>query len=139
MPAIDHCEAQVIRAFEKANWVVTHQPFAIRVHQQRAGYVYADLRLRHQADKQTVIVVEVKCFGNNRTFLDDFYQAVGQYVSYRNALHLNNIENPVYLSIPLKTFETAFQIPLVQAVLADMQMKCVVIDLNKEEIVQWIS
>lgn len=139
MPAIDQCEEQVVRALEKSGWLVTHQPFAIRINKSRAGYVYADLRLRQKTDNQTIIVVEVKCFASTRTQLDEFYQAVGQYVSYRNALTINGMQLPVYLSVPSSVYTTFFQIPLIAAVVADIQIKLVVIDLEKEEITQWIS
>lgn len=139
MPAIDQCEEQVIRALEKAGWLVTHQPFAIRINKKRAGYVYADLRLRQKTNNQTIIVIEVKYFASTRTHLDEFYQAVGQYMSYRNALTINDMQLPVYLSVPSSVFTTFFQIPLIAAVVADAQIKLVVIDLEKEEIIQWIS
>jgi hypothetical protein len=64
-----------------------------------------------------IIVVEVKCFDSTRTQLDEFYQAVGQYVSYRNALTINDMHLPVYLSVPLSVYVTFFQIPLIAAVI----------------------
>lgn len=81
MPALDQCEPQVIRALQKAGWVVTHQPLQIRVSRNEA--VYADLRLIQPAVKQTIIIVEVKCFAGKRSLLDEFYHAVGQYIVYR--------------------------------------------------------
>ena len=139
MPAIDQCEEQVVRALEKAGWLVTHQPFAIRVNKSRAGYVYADLRLRQKTNNHAIVVVEVKCFDSSRTQLDEFYQAVGQYVSYRNALTINEMQIPVYLSVPSSVYMTFFQIPLITAVVDDTRINLVVIDLEKEEIMQWIS
>ena len=139
MPAIDRCEEQVVRALEKSGWLITHQPFAIRINKSRAGYVYADLRLRQKTNNQMIIVVEVKCFDSTRTQLDEFYQAVGQYVSYRNALTINDIHLPVYLSVPLSVYTTFFQIPLIVTVINDVGIKLVVVDLEKEEIIQWTS
>ena len=138
MPAIDQCEQQVIRALEKDSWIVTQQPVAIRIDKSRTGYIYADLRLRQKENGQSVIVVEVKCFASTRTILDEFYQAVGQCVVYRNALELNDSDIPVYLAVPTLIFDTFFQLPLIQSVVNDMQVKLVVIDLDKEEVIQWI-
>lgn len=139
MPAIDQCEGQVVRALEKSGWLVTHQPFAIRINKSRAGYVYADLRLRQKTNNQRIIVVEVKCFASTRTQLDEFYQAVGQYISYRNALTINDMQLPVYLSVPSSIYATFFQIPLIATVVADAQIKLIVVDLEKEEIIRWTS
>ena len=138
MPAIDQCEQQVIRALEKDGWSVTHQPFAIRIDKIRGGYIYADLRLRQKQGDRTVIVVEVKCFASTRTLLDEFYQALGQYVVYRNALIINNMKVAVYLSVPADVYQTFFQKSLMRSVLQDMQVNLVVVDLDKEEFVQWI-
>ena len=69
--------------------------------------------------------------------LDEFYHAVGQYLTYRNALDLNNIHSSLYLAVPLVIYSTFFQKPLVQAVIRDTQIKLIVADLEKEEIVTW--
>ena len=77
MLAIDRCEPQMIHALEKDGWIVTHQPFAIKIDRTRTGYIFADLRLHHPQTDQSAIVVEVKCFESTRTFLDEFNHAVG--------------------------------------------------------------
>jgi len=98
-----------------------------------------DLRLQKSQTEQTIIVVEVKCFESTRPFLDEFYHAIGQVIVYRNALKLNNIESPVYLAIPAVTFRKFFQQVLIEHVLRDTLVNLVVVDLDKEEIVQWMS
>lgn len=138
MPAIDLCEPQVINALQKDGWIVTHQPFAIRIDRKRGGYIYADLRLQNANQSESIIVVEVKCFDSTRTHLEDFYQAIGQCTVYTNALALNNIDTPVFLSIPDTIYQTFFQQTLIQSVIKTMQIQMVVIDLQKEEIVQWV-
>jgi hypothetical protein len=35
VPAIDHCEPQVIRAFEKAYWEVLDKPYLLRIRGER--------------------------------------------------------------------------------------------------------
>lgn len=139
MPAIDRCEPQIIHALEKDGWLITHQPFAIRIDKTRGGYIFADIRLHKPQTGQSAIVVEVKCFESTRTFLDEFYHAVGQYIVYRNALLLNDISSPVYLAIPSNVFQNFFQQALIKAVLRNTRINLVVIDLEKEELAQWIS
>lgn len=136
VPAIDQCEPQVVRALEKAGWVVIDQPFAIRVSRQEG--ILADLRLRNLQNSITVIVVEVKCFSERKSFWDEFYHAVGQYLVYRNALKLLNIESDIYLSVPLAAYTKFFDRRTVQAVLNDVIINIVVVDLEREEVVTWI-
>lgn len=138
MPAIDRCEPQIVHALEKDGWLVTHQPFAIHIDKTRGGYIFADLRLYKPQTGQSAIVVEVKCFESKRSFLDEFYQAVGQYIVYRNALILNDIQSPVFLAVPSSVFRSLFQQALIEAVLRDTRINIVVIDLEKEELLEWI-
>jgi hypothetical protein len=140
MPAIDQCEPAVIRALQKAGWIVTHQPYSIHIVEPgRSNYVYADLRLRHSRNSRTIIVTEVKCFADKRQLMDDLYESIGQYATYRSALALENLQLPLYLAIPLAVYATFFQKPLVQRVINDVQVKLVIVDTEKEEIIQWIS
>jgi hypothetical protein len=137
MPASDQCEPQVIRALQKSGWEVTHQPFALRIDRGRTAYVYADLRLSQIQNQQSLIVVEVNCFGGARTILDELYHAIGQYLVYRQALLMNNIQTPVYLSVPETIYSSTFQSLLIDAVLQDIQIKLIVVDLVNEEVVLW--
>lgn len=139
MPATDRCEPPIIHAIEKAGWKITHHPFAIKINRSRGGYVYADARFEQSQNKEQIIVVEVKCFDSNRTVLEEFYHAVGQYVVYRNALLTNEIETPVYLAIPSKAYDEFFNQQLIQSVVTDIQLQLIVIDLEKEEVRQWIT
>lgn len=139
MPAIDICEPAVIRALEKAGWMVLDQPYSIRFDESRLDYVFADLRLRHNDPDQTIIVVEVKCFAVGRSFLDEFYHATGQYIVYRNALKIRGIDLPVYLAVPLRAYKGFFQKRLIQSAIDDVRAKIVVVDLDAEEVAQWID
>jgi len=118
---------------------VSQQPYAIRIDQSRKTYVYADLRLQHYQNRQSIIVTEVKCFAENRPSFDEFYQAIGQYITYRNALILNSIDSPLYLAIPSEIYSTFFQKALVKSVINDSQVRLIVVNLEKEEIVLWMS
>lgn len=139
MPAIDHCAYQIIAALQRTGWNVTHNPFAIKVGRKRAGYIFADLRLEHYQTDESAIVVEIKCFDSSRTALEDFYQAVGQYVVYRNALRAHHDGLPIHLALPLRAYESFFQSALVRSVVNDLEMALIVVDLEREEVSQWIT
>ncbi len=136
MPAIDECQPQMIRALAKEGWLVTHQPFAIRI--SKTEGVYADLRLQHHQYQQTIIVVEVKCFPETRSLLDEFYHAVGQYLFYRQVLAQKNINIPLFLAIPTHAYEKLSNRPIMASVINEIHVKIVVVDLDDEEIVLWI-
>lgn len=136
MPAIDECQPKMIRALEKEGWQVTHQPFAIRISKNEG--VYADLRLQHRQHQQAIIVVEVKCFPETRSLLDEFYHAIGQYLLYRQALIQKNIDITLFLAIPTHAYTKLSNRPIMANVINEIHVKIVVVDLDDEEVVLWI-
>jgi hypothetical protein len=134
MPAIDSCQPEVIRALEKEGWHIL-QSFFVKLVGQRG--IYADLHLS-KAEHQ-ILIVEVKCFSGVATELSEFYQAVGQYLFYRNALALADIQSPIYLAVHKDIFDSLFQKPTIQATLNDAKINLVVVDLEKAEVTAWIN
>ena len=133
MPAIDNCEPAVIKALEKAGWHVTDQPYIITLGEK---YLFADLRLRDK-DNQEIMIVEVKCFPESKSDLDSLYGAIGQYLLYRSALSENGISDIIYLSIPLRIYDTLIQEDAVRSLIAQSSINCIVVDIEREEIVKW--
>jgi hypothetical protein len=138
MPATDNCEPQIIRALEKASWDVVDKPYTIFLPQEK-GFVLADLRLQHRVTKQRMIVVEVKCFNSGQPVVDEFYRAVGQYWMYRSGIRLKQIDYPVYLAVPSHIYATFFQRAVIQNIIHESGIKILVVNLEKEEIMQWLD
>jgi hypothetical protein len=132
--AVDKCEPAVIRAFEKEGWHLVARPYTLFIPEEY-GFIFIDLEL--QRDDQTIAIVEVKCF-TTRTFLSEFYHAIGQYVFYRNCLHYQNIHKDLYLSIPAHIHQTEFSRVAIQHTLLDVKLNLVVIDIYTEVITQWL-
>ena len=140
MPAIDQCEPAIVRALQRAGWLVTHQPYAIKTDRARSGVVFGDLRLqRNISDADAIVVVEVKCFADDKVFWSELYRAIGQYVVYRSALRLNQLSYPVYLALPVAAYRQHFRHDLLQSVIDDLSMNLIVVDLETEEIAQWMT
>lgn len=99
LPALDHCEPQVLRALYKQGWHVVDKPLPLRV-EQGQRYLFADARLQNINTQEAVIIIEIKCFANLRTLMDDLYSAIGQYLVYLNGLELNNVKDSLFLTMP---------------------------------------
>ena len=137
MPASDQCEPQVIRAFEKAGWRVLQRQFIMRIRPDE--FVYADLQVQNTLTTQAILIIEVKCFASRRSELDDFYHAVGQYLTYRALLTLKDISDELYLAVPEDFYQRFFARSIVQLVINDAKINIVRIDLAREEIAGWSS
>jgi hypothetical protein len=133
MPARDGCEAQVIRAFEKEAWKVVATQYPIEL--DNGSFVLADLRLSRASEQ--VLVIEVKCFSRPGAILAEFYNAVGQYVFYRTALRLNHVDEVLYLAIPQHIYQGFFQQRIVQTIIHDLAIKLAIVDIYREELIEW--
>jgi len=82
--------------------------------------------------------VEIKTF-RNLSILDDFYSALGKYLCYRFFLKSLAMENRLYLGITNITYKRLLKSSLVMDVIAEHQLKLVIIHSRTEKIIKWIE
>lgn len=135
MPATDSCEPQVIRALQKEGWKVLEQHYHIYLGINK-GSVYADLLIQ-KAEKQ-LLVVEIKCFADQRSLMDELYHGIGQYLIYRTALELKRLAEPVYLALPTHAYARLVKHDAIRLTLEGAKINLIIIDMDQQEIEQWI-
>lgn len=138
MPAIDNCEPQIVHAVEKDGWMVIDQPYLLHFPRER-GYVLADLRLQRVDSSAQIIVLEVKCFHQRSKWLEDFYHAIGQYMTYRTVMQLKKIDVPLYLAVPSEVYNTFFQRNVIQETVRRNGIHILAVNLETEEIDLWVT
>jgi hypothetical protein len=84
------------------------------------------------------IAVEIKTFLAAST-LSEFHAALGQFLNYRLALKLKQPDRQLFLAIPKEVYQGFFAEEFTQLSVAEYQLKIVVFDIGKEEIVQWLN
>lgn len=138
MAAKDKFHRAVKTALIKNQWVVTSDPLLI----QFGG---VDLQIDLGAEKLVAaekdgkkIAVEIKSF-LGPSMISDFHVALGQFLNYRLALEAQEPERTLYLAIPRETFSTFFHLPFAQLTMQRYQLKLIVYEAEREEIIQWIS
>lgn len=108
MPARDLYHNAVKHALIKDGWTITADPYLIKYED---ADLYADLAAEktiaaiRQTDK---IVVEIKSFVG-RSLMNDFHNALGQYIVYRSLIQLTEPEYNLYLAIDTVTYNNFFQ------------------------------
>lgn len=137
MPKLDTIHDVVKNALMKDGWEITDDPYTIR---------YAEMTLQADLAAERVfaaeragrkIVVEIKSFiGKSRT--QDFKLALGQYSLYLGLLELTAPDRKLYLAIGHKIYAKYFRQKAVQAIAERFQLALLVINLETEEIVEWI-
>ncbi|BCL38016.1 hypothetical protein NSMS1_44630 [Nostoc sp. MS1] len=69
--------------------------------------------------------------------ITDFHLALGQFLNYRLALQITEPDRILYLAVPVDTFESFFQERFVQEAVKLYQVKLIIYNPFKEEIIVW--
>ena len=137
MPAKDIYHDTVKRSLQNDGWVITHDPFPLRIGKKRLSADLGAERLMSAERGLKKIVVEVKSFVGPSD-VKDLEQALGQYVLYRQILDEMGVERSLYLAVSQATFNSVFTIELGQVLLKNQVIKLMVFDDEQEAIAQWI-
>jgi hypothetical protein len=84
------------------------------------------------------IAVEIKSFIADSD-ISEFHTALGQYLNYYQAIEEQEAERPLYLAVPIETYQDFFQLSFVQRALHRYQVKLIIYDPKREEIRLWIK
>ena len=139
MPAKDTYHNAVKNALIKDGWTITADPYPLEYEDVE---LYPDLaveKLISENQKQRKIIVEIKSF-ISPSLIKDFQNALGQYILYRDLIKLAQDEyQEIYLAIKDEIHETFFQRKSIKAVVQLNKLALVIINTEKEEVVQWIN
>jgi XisH protein len=138
MPRLDIIHNSVKSALIKDGWLITDDPYLI---QYRKTTLYADLAAERpiaaERDGQK-LVVEVKSFiGASK--IQDLKEALGQYDIYRYLIEETAPERKLYIAISEVAYKTFFSQDLAQLIINKHQLPVIVVNINTEEVVQWIN
>jgi XisH protein len=138
MPAKDICHNAVKNALIKDGWIITADPYTIKYEEVQ---LFADLlagrTVKAQRDTEEILI-EIKSFVS-RSPMRDFECALGQYIVYRIFLKEIIPKAKVYLAIGQDIYQSFFAQKAIQKVLVETQLVLIIVNLNQEEIVQWIN
>ncbi len=130
---------QTVRiALEKDGWHITEDPFVLKT-----GGLRMEIDLAAEqvflAEKDTEkIVIEVKSF-IGKSKLHDFYEAKGQYDTYRRGLRKEASAYSLYLAIEENIYQSFFQKTLILETIEEDHINLIVFNAETKKIVQWIQ
>lgn len=137
MSAKDLIHQIVKTALQKDGWTITHDPFRI-VYEGES--VYADLAAERPIAAERAgqkIVVEVKSFVGY-SVIQDFKEALGQYILYHTILVETEPEYRLYLAVSDVAYTYDLQRKMIQLALEQVHVPLIVVDIEAQEIVQWV-
>jgi XisH protein len=124
-------------ALAKEGWVITHDPYEMRVGEVDFEIDLAAESLIGAERDQQLIAVEVKSFIGSSN-VSDFHTALGQFMNYRFGLEEHEPERELFLAVPSLVYKTFFQRRFVTSVIQRSAIRLLVYDIQQEEIVQWL-
>jgi hypothetical protein len=136
MPAKDIFHNTVKIALEKDKWTITDEHLFIQVEDID---FYIDLTAeRILAAEKTgkKIAVEIKSF-LGASDVTEFHLALGQCLNYRSALKLTEPDRVLYLAIPVDVYNEFFNRKFIQRIIGEYQLKLLIFNPEREEIVIW--
>ncbi|MDY7014374.1 MAG: XisH family protein [Cyanobacteriota bacterium] len=136
MAAKDLFHDAVKQALLKEQWIITADPLVIKIEGVKLEIDLAAEKVLAAQKAGRKIAVEIKSFLNTSA-ITDFHSALGQFLNYRLALQLNELDRILYLAVPKDTFESFFQERFIQEAIKLYQVKLIVYDPFQEVIVTW--
>ena len=137
MPAKDLYHEAVKNALIKDGWVILADPYKIKY---KDAELFADLAIEKPIPAEQKnglrIIVEIKSFLSPSP-MRDFEVALGQYILYRNLINLTKPEYQIYLAIKDSVYINFFQRNSIEDIVKINQLLLIIVDTEKEEIVQW--
>jgi hypothetical protein len=126
-------------ALEKENWQITHDPLSFELTEKVKVRIDlgAEKLITAEKDNQK-IAVEVKSF-IGLSAISEFHLAIGQFLNYKVVLTQKDPQRILYLAISQDIYEEFFLDSFIQTVLKTYEIKLLVFDVKREEILLWKS
>lgn len=138
MPRLDMIHDAVKNALLKDGWAITDDPYVI---QYQKTILYADLGAERSIAAERNgqrLVIEVKSFvGTSK--IQDLKEALGQYDIYRYLLEETAPDRKLYIAVSHLAYKSFFSQAVIQLILTKHQLPLIVVDIETEEIRQWIN
>lgn len=125
-------------ALQKDGWTITDELFKLTIG-SRSVYIDLGAEKLIAAEKEgRKIAIEIKSFLSPSP-VNDLENALGQYILYRDALKRSQPDRILYLAISDEVYLDFFQEEIAQMVVENHQVKLIIFDAKKAEVVKWIE
>lgn len=133
----DSFHDQVRTALENEGWLITDDPYKIKV-----GGIYQEIDLGAEkllAAERGIekIAVEVKSF-IDKSHMASFHEALGKFRNYRRALRKIEPDRMLFLAVPEPVFNKFFSKPFIQEAILEEELHLIVYGVVEPIIVSWI-
>jgi hypothetical protein len=125
------------KALENEGWNVTHDPLRLKTGRIPVLIDLGAERILAAEKGEEKVAIEIKTFGNP-SFITAFYEAVGKYIVYKEAIQILEPNRLLYLALPDDVYEGFAEDLLIDSVFQRHQFRIVTYDSEHQIIVKWI-
>jgi XisH protein len=138
MARLDKIHHAVKNALIKDGWTITDDPLSFLFETQRVLIDIAAEKVFTAEKEGRKIAVEVKSFLSVAK-MNEFYGAIGQYDVYSVYLEELEPERKLFLAVSQEIYKDFFERKAVQLVTRKKNIAILVVNVETEEIVEWIN
>lgn len=136
--ARDYIHDAVREALEKDGWIVTEDPLLVSVGKTSAQIDLAAEKMMFAERGTEYIAVEIKSF-KRPSLLNAFYETLGQYLIYREALLQEGSYRTLFLAISTSTHHRIDEFQFLRERVVQFGIKILVVNVEQKEIIQWFK
>ena len=136
MSAKDKFHQIVVTAIEKDGWTITHDPYPLQAGSFDLAIDLGAEKIVAATKEGKKIAIEIKSFlGASK--ITEFYSALGQFITYRAALIIQEPERVLHLAVPTDIYDKFFRTTFIQDLIHQNRLNLIVYDIEQEIIKQW--
>ncbi len=135
MAAKDFYHQQVREILIAEGWLITHDPYFIQLGKLRGFIDLAAELLAAEKDTQKV-AIEIKNFVGLSN-LNEFKEALGQYLLYHLALSKKEPDRQLFLAIPNNFYQDFFEDAFFREIITLYHLKLLIFDENNTNKLVW--
>ncbi len=129
----------VKNALIKDGWTIMADPLRVEYEELEVFIDLAAERAPITARKNNQkIVVEIKTFAG-RSFIRDLQQAIGQYGLYFDLIEQTGLDYELYLAVGEFVYQDSFTRKGTHTIMQRHQLKLLVVNIEREEVVKWVK
>ena len=136
--ARDKFHQEVRTALEGEGWLITEDPLYVKIGKIPMHIDLGAEKIIGAERAGEKIAVEIKTF-TMASFITSFYEAVGKYIVYREALFEIETDRTLYLAVPVDMYEEYGSETLVQRVFTVNKIKLIIYEPKSQSITSWLN
>ncbi len=136
--ARDKFHQEVKTALQDEGWLITDDPLYVKIGNIPMLIDMGAEKIFGAERNGEKIAVEVKTF-SMASFITSFYEAVGKYVVYREALFEIESDRTLYLAVPLDMYDEYGSETLVKRVFTVNKIKLIIYEPKSKIITSWLN